>query len=342
MQSKKTFIVIPIVLAAALSMACACLPLSSLERFFVNGQPLSDPPVYDPSTKDPLEPVSTCDDELGGLLSEAENSDDPGEKLAMEYILASYEVSGDVISGPDFPSSVPKSLESYQQDTSLHEEIWAFIVAVVPAEYRTEVAYFIVFTDGPAGTLGAVEQADDPTTWMLEMDVRDAGNFTDLSTTLVHEISHILTLNTSQVETDYIVFNNPDDLSAYEEGEAACDTYFMAEGCSYQDSYINLFFERYWGDIYNEWLEINQEQDEATLENRLSDFYGQYADWFVSDYAVTSPEEDIAESFMYFILAPQPAGDTIAEEKILFFYEFPELVTLRDQMRASLCISVMP
>ncbi len=335
-MNKKAFIVILFFLSAALTVACSCLPLSLLEEFFI-----TEEPAYDPPASDPVIPSATCEDKLGDLLSEAENSDAPGSELAMEYVLATYKVSGDEITSPDFPA-VPGSLETFQQDTSLHQEMWDFIVDVVPAEYRTGVAYFMVFTDGPAGTLGAVEQTDDPDTWMLEMDAQDAGNFSDLSTTLIHEISHIFTLGTSQVETDYDVFNNPDDYSAYEEGDAACDTYFMFEGCSYSDSYVNLFFENYWADIYDEWLEINLEQDEETLENLLYDFYGQYADQFVSDYAVTSPEEDIAESFMYFVLAPQPAGDTVAEEKVLFFYEFPELVTLRDQMRGSLCPYVIP
>ncbi len=332
---KKTFIVILFVFATALTIACACLPLSSLEEFFLTEEPVHEPPVNNPAGP------AACEDRLGNLLSEAENTDAPGNELAMEYTLVTYVVSGDTITVADYPA-VPSNLESYQQDTALHQEMWDFIVTVVPADYRSGVVNFIVFTDGPAGTLGAVEQTDDPDTWSLEMDVRDAANFSDLATTLIHEVAHIFTLNPSQVATDYEVFNNPDDYYAYEQGDAACDTYFMFEGCSYPDSYINLFFERYWWNVYAEWLEINQEEDEATLENRLYDFYGQYADEFVSEYAVTSPEEDIAETFMYFVLAPQPAGDTIAEEKILFFYYFPELVLLRDQMRLNLCPYVMP
>lgn len=336
LRNKKHHIVVLLIFTAALTVACSCLPLSLVEVFSATQQP-----VYVAPTDQPVQPVSTCEDKLGDLLSQAENTEAPGEELTMEYTLVTYAVSGDTITVSDTPA-VPTRLEPYQQDTALHQEMWDFIVDVVPAGYRSEVVYFVVFTDGPEGTLGAVEQTDDPATWTLEMDARDAANFSDLATTLIHEVSHIFTLNTSQVATDYEVFNNLDNEYAYEQGQAACDTYFMFEGCSYPASYINQFYAHYWQAVYPEWLEINQEEDEAALDNLLYDFYGQYADQFVSEYAVTSPEEDIAESFMYFVLAPGPAGDTIAEEKILFFYEFPELSVLRDQMRLSLCPYVMP
>jgi hypothetical protein len=334
--NKKNFIVILILLAAALTMACSCLPLSALEKFFDIGQPVGQPTLDSPSDNDPVQPVGSCSDELANLLWKAEDYDVPGTELPMEYTLATYEVFGNSITSPDLPT-VPKNIRSYQQDSRRHHEIWDLIVDVVPMEYRSEVAYFMVFTDGPGGLLGAVEQTDDPNTWIFEMDAQDAANFPDLSTTLIHEVCHIFTLNTSQVATDYDVFNHPEDEYAYEQGDADCDTYFMFEGCSYPESYINLFFQSYWQEIYPRWLEINAEQDEQTLENLLYDFYGQHPDQFVSTYAATSPEEDIAESFMYFVLSPQPAGDTIAEDKILFFYDFPELVSLRDQMRLNLC-----
>lgn len=326
------------VAASTLSLACVCLPGSMLEFLFAT--PAPNPGLV--PRQEPVQPSSgTCDERLADLLSDAEDTDAPGDELPVEYTLITYAVDGDSITVYEEPH-VPGGLHSYQQDTARHRELWEFIATVVPFEYRRQVAYFVITTDGPSGNLGAVEQTDDPETWSLYMDIQDADNFSDLVTTLIHETAHIFTLDTSQVATDWSVFNDPDDYEAYERGDDACDTYFMFEGCSYPDSYINLFFERYWQEIYPDWLEINQEEDEETLENLLYEFYGEYPDQFVSDYAVTSPEEDIAESFMYFVLAPRPAGETIAEEKIIFFYEFPELTALREAMRAALCPSLSP
>ncbi|NJN80268.1 MAG: hypothetical protein HC797_07255, partial [Anaerolineales bacterium] len=72
---------------------------------------------------------------------------------------------------------------------------------------------------------------------------------------------------------------------------------------------------------------------------QLDDFYYKYEDQFLTDYAVTHPAEDIAESFSFFIFSSQPAGNTIAEEKILFFYQYPELVELRTKILNNLCVS---
>jgi hypothetical protein len=117
----------------------------------------------------------------------------------------------------------------------------------------------------------------------------------------------------------------------------ACPQYFTGEGCSKPDSYINMFFERFWTDLYNEWLEIDEEENERTRENKLNRFYETYQDQFLTDYAPTSPAEDIAEAFTFFILSPKPSLTSIASEKMLFFYEYPELVELRMQILKNIC-----
>jgi hypothetical protein len=47
--------------------------------------------------------------------------------------------------------------------------------------------------------------------------------------------------------------------------------------------------------------------------------------------------EDIAESWAFFVLSPKPELKSIADEKILFFYEYPELVELRTQILNNIC-----
>jgi hypothetical protein len=109
------------------------------------------------------------------------------------------------------------------------------------------------------------------------------------------------------------------------------------DGCSASDSYINAFYSAFWADIYDEWAETVEFSDGEVNEDEVITFYDQYPDQFVTDYAPTGPEEDIAESWIYFIFSEKPAGDTIAEQKILFFYNYPELVQLRDEIRSGLC-----
>jgi hypothetical protein len=135
------------------------------------------------------------------------------------------------------------------------------------------------------------------------------------------------------------IFNNPDDNDIYLKEVAACPNFFPGEGCSNADSYINAFYNQFWTGIYDEWNEINLEEDEDLYYEKLDDFYNKYEDQFLTDYSVTHPAEDIAEAFGFFVFADKPAGDTIAEQKILFFYQYPELVQLRSDILSNLCVT---
>jgi hypothetical protein len=330
--------------AACLTLACLCCPTTILP--FVGAPTLVPPRPVQALEQSPVpsvegtaspENIPACVNSLAQVLHQSEIDSYPGPLTKSEFTLVTYTVTGDTISDPVYVSPLPEYLKAYQQDTSGQEKLWQFVTDIIPADQLTLITRFVIYTDGVGNSLGAVEQPDDPHDWMLEMDIEDARDFPTLSTTLVHEFGHLLTLNDAQVITDYAVFNNPDDQQIYYQETATCSTYFMFEGCSRPDSYINRFFQRFWPGIYAEWQTINTETDQDVLNQKLDDFYQEYSDQFVSNYADTSPEEDIAESFMYFIFMPKPSGANLAEKKYLFFYDYPEMVNLRDRIRAHLC-----
>ena len=157
----------------------------------------------------------------------------------------------------------------------------------------------------------------------------------------MHEFGHLLTLNSEQVPLNRRVIYNPDDTEIYDQAVAECPQYFTGEGCSNPDSYINKFYDRFWTSFYAEWKEIDRikDEDEDVYYDKLDDFYHTYRDQFLTDYAPTSPPEDIAESWSFFILSPKPENNSIANEKVLFFYEFPELVQLREDILNRVCES---
>ena len=170
------------------------------------------------------------------------------------------------------------------------------------------------------------------------MDIVDSENYHELTYTLIHEQGHLLTLNSKQVPPNKAVFDHPDDEDIYQREMAACSQYFTGEGCSKPDSYINQFFTRFWTDFWDEWQSIDQEEDQDARYFQLQDFYRTYRDQFLTEYAATGPLEDIAESWTFFILSPPPdEGNSIANEKIQFFYEYPELVELRKQILNRVC-----
>ena len=91
---------------------------------------------------------------------------------------------------------------------------------------------------------------------------------------------------------------------------------------SYLDDFINTF----WQDT--EYLE--------KVRNEEIYAYDDTPNSFITEYAATNPGEDIAESFTYFVLRAKPTGNTIADKKLRFFYEYKQLDSLRKQIRSNL------
>lgn len=251
--------------------------------------------------------------------------------------LVAYEIAKDRISGPRI-EPVPEALKDERDDRAAHEAIWNYFASIVPAAERELVAEFAIFTDGRGNHLAAVSpNLSDTEQWLLQVDILDAESYHALTYTLIHEQGHLLTLNSEQVPLSRALLKFPNNKTIYKQEATACPQYFTGDGCSKPDSYINQFFTRFWPYLYAEWEQIDREEDENTRATLLTDFYKIYQDQFLSDYASTSPVEDIAESWTYFVLSPKPELNSIANEKILFFYEYPELIELRTQILQNIC-----
>jgi len=185
--------------------------------------------------------------------------------------------------------------------------------------------------------------------------IKDALEIDVLKRTLIHENAHILTLGASQSDNDMINWSEYCD-DRFDDGsinweecdddeirrvtvqkETACapNFYDPRSGCTKDNSYMNKFFQKFWADIYPTYVYGGK--------NIIShdDFHKKYYDQFVTYYAASHPAEDIAESFSAFVLSDDQAriktpNMEIWEEKIRFFYDFPELVEMRDFIRNNL------
>ncbi len=257
------------------------------------------------------------------------------------YYLTTYAVQGDTITDPTY-KSVPDDLKDEQKDSALQNEGWEIFTDLIPPQNRPMVAQYNVFTDGYSNTLAAVDQTKtDPSQWVLEIDIADLQDKDSLVFTMIHEYAHILTLNAAQVTPDQEIVNDPSNLSLQASKAAACPNYFTGTGCSYTDSYIHVFYNRFWLDINDEWEKIDALQygteDFIPYYDGLYNFYKAHQDQFLDDYSATHPAEDIAEAFAYFVFSPKPTGNSIKEQKVAFFYQYPELVELRANILGSLC-----
>jgi Putative zinc-binding metallo-peptidase len=70
----------------------------------------------------------------------------------------------------------------------------------------------------------------------------------------------------------------------------------------------------------------------------MSHYFDNNPTRFVSDYATMNADEDMAETFLTFILEDKPTGTSIKDKKILSFYKESDLVKLRTQLRANLSL----
>jgi hypothetical protein len=217
------------------------------------------------------------------------------------------------------------NLSKWNKDSS-HEEIWKLFIKIIPLYYRGDFKLYSVYEDAESDTIASVVQDDsDNAKW--NMDVNKAlfydanGKLTtkENTHTLIHEFAHVLSLGKTQV--DYL----PENLSfesSIDRFKEKCTSTFLSEGCLKKQSYLQAFITNFW----------TKEEVVATEENGQSIYEWQESE-FVTDYAATNPAEDIAESFTYFVLKPKPEGKTIAEKKMLFFYQYDELVKLRNLIR---------
>lgn len=333
-----------------------CVGAAAYSYLTINNKILIPPTYIPPQTNvetpaiiPPTEtPVTACPNLMtdivrasqGSVYGPGADSGGTSSKNADWQTLVTYQVDGNQISDPSY-ERVSKNLAGLQQDTTSQQAAWNLFIGLIPPEDRQMISKYQVFTDGPNNILAAVEQTpNDPAKWMIEVDEADLQSKKELVFTLVHEYAHLLTLNADQVPPDIAVFNNPDDQNLYDQKDAACPTYFPGEGCSKPNSYINTFYDRFWVNIVDEWKKIDAlstADDQNPYYDKLYAFYQAHQDQFVDDYAATNTSEDMAETFAYFVLSPKPAGDSIRDQKILFFYDYPELIQLRSQILINLC-----
>ncbi len=213
--------------------------------------------------------------------------------------------------------------EGMDNNGSIHADdkiIWDKIKLIMPKEYMAMISKYEVVTDGLDGSLASVYLNEDNKTWTISVDLDDTldenQNFIDDSeTTLIHETSHIIALNYTQMIED----SNDKKL------------YTIEEGTLKKDSYLGVFYDKFWKNHMIEHSKHSEEEN-ADMDNEDS-FYNKYKDEFVTDYAATNPVEDFAESFAYFVVNKKPTDNSIKSQKILFFYEYPEFIKIRDDIR---------
>lgn len=194
-----------------------------------------------------------------------------------------------------------------------YEAAWNLFARISPDQITDAyVEAFEAVEDPNDDTLAYVHDEDGNKKWVVGVNFAtygQEGKREDILT-LVHEFTHILTLKSDQLDKD----------------STGCQTYDTGNGCARDGSYLFSFVKAFW-----------PEADRKVAASQVN-LYNQKPNSFLTEYAATNPEEDIAESFALFVLEKESGerAKNVAEGKRKFFFQYPELRDMRLEIRKSL------
>lgn len=179
------------------------------------------------------------------------------------------------------------------------DRVWAIVRSTLPDDGVDRVRQLNVVTDGHDGTLAMVHRsAVDSSFWVLSIDPAEDDDV--LVSTLVHEYGHMLTLRS-------------EDLLSVSAARSGCPGRTVELGCALTGSALADWHDRFWADA----------APPAAAD-------------LVSEYAGTSSHEDLAESFMTWVLGGIDRPTAGVQDRFDFFDERPEFLAARDAVLAKL------
>jgi hypothetical protein len=268
------------------------------------------------------------------MMDDMQRMDSPATKYKTikRQELVVYKVEEEKILEPELLTA-EEALLPLQQDMDSQQRIWEQFIMLIPPEQRKPISHYKVFTDGTGNFSATAELSWQYTPgiqgsafmeeWSLAVDLADFTTVNKFTWALIHEYGHFVTLQASQIDT-------------MQEADH-CSGLRTDVGCLRENAYLQKFYDRYWGNFSKDWQAIESLESPEKVQKGFDDYYMAHPNDFVSAYALTKPQEDIAESWRFFILSPAPKGNTLADQKVLFFYEFPELVKQRSTIVNRLC-----
>ena len=243
------------------------------------------------------------DDEDDWDDSDSQDSDSYDDS---ETLLASFKVVDDKLVGSDASAGQVEQANA----------IWNRFVQIIPASERTMLSGFELMSSEYGGAHVYADESD-PNKWIMGVDNAMTGD--DLDYVLIHEFGHLLTLKASEVPPN--------------SNDGSCPTFDPGEGCALSQSTLAEFVAAFWPQsLQDELRRLNESGDWDALEA----YYNDNADSFVTDYAMSNPVEDLAETFTEFVMKDRPGGNTIADQKVQMLWSDQDMVALRSEIRSRL------
>ncbi len=170
--------------------------------------------------------------------------------------------------------------------------MWAVVDDVWPHHLRDRLAQLSVVRGEPRGLVGVVHPSAVGG-WIISLDLADLDDLALVEETIVHELSHVVTLG-----PDVFTFGDVDE----------CGGVQISLGCAAPGTVLAGFADRFWSPGSDE------EAD------------------FVNEYAMSGAHEDLAETFTAWVI-DWPVEGAAVDAKIEFLAADPGLAHLADALR---------
>jgi hypothetical protein len=239
-------------------------------------------------------------------------------------MISTYTIKNGSIQISELGKDLDPYLQKIQKNSSVHKDIWKKVQQIFPKKYLEPFAEFQIFSDGAGEMTGEVyRQKKDggfSGKWVLAFDPKDND---DLAYSILHELGHAIIITDEKMEYDAQFY--------------ACQDEVIQKRSSARKEYLTAYKEQFWEPYGDDFWRIGNIEDDAKKEREIQILSKKYVDFFLTEYSLTNPTEDFCETFAHFVLMEKPnSDDAVADQKILFFYDYPELVRLRDSLRWSL------
>ena len=204
---------------------------------------------------------------------------------------------------------------------SKHRAYFQKVFSIFPDQFDAKLNKLVVFDEKEKEFDAFVETLPpDYSQWVYSISNGVINNpDSDSSTELmIHELGHLVSYEE--------IVGLPSPLYT------DCGVYFIDHGCPSQNSFIYQFAERFWSTDDLERVEEFSKTRNPT--RRAYAYYDKHTNDFVSDYAAIGPEEDFAESFLFFVLGIEPDGNW-AKQKVDFFGDYRELISISNTVNSN-------
>lgn len=215
-----------------------------------------------------------------------------------------------------YPIAVTANTELIPNRT--HRVYFNRVFALFPDQYDARIGQVIVFAEAESEIDAFVETMPPRhTKWIYAVsegviDEPLAAWNTEL---IVHELAHLIAYEK--------ILNS-------EVTNVSCEPYFLRHGCPPADSYLRAYVTQFWDSS-----DLKRAERFADNQAVAYNYHDDHADEYVSEYAALSPEEDFAESFMYFVLE-KPTSGSLAKKKVAFFEEYMTMLGVKQEVTESL------